>query len=129
MELSDLVSLPIQEFYLLLNQCQVNTEKVRQLEAELTVHKMINLNQQQMIRDIQLTNFFKQLEVTDVIALLQANFFIWNKNKSPRIITCYQYIKGCKKSISMGLVHEIFININHPEEYEDILYILYVLAG
>lgn len=75
-----------------------------------------------------MTNFFKQLEVTYVIALLQANDLIWNKNKSPRIITSYQDIKSCKKSIFMGLVHEIFINTNHLEEYEDILS-QYALAG
>lgn len=59
MKLSDLVSLPIPEFCYLLEQYQVNSEKARQLEAELTVQKMINLNQQQMIGDSQLRVFQK----------------------------------------------------------------------
>lgn len=121
MDLSDLVSLPIQEFCSLLEVCQVKTEKSRLLEAELTVQRMINLNQQLLIGIDQLRDFFKQLEATDIISLPQTHDLIWNKNKFRRIIFCYQDIRSCAKAISMGLVHEILVKSSHPEEYEDIL--------
>lgn len=59
MEIADLVNLPIQEFCKLTEQCKLQNDKARQLEAELTVHKMIGLNQQQMIGNHQLKEFFK----------------------------------------------------------------------
>lgn len=89
------------------------------MEAELTVHRMSNLNHRELIGD-ELTEFFTNLEATDVVALMQANNLIWNKNKG-RIVTGFQDIKGCKRSISIGLVHEISVNRSHPEVYESIL--------
>lgn len=40
-----------------------------------------------------------------------------NRNNHPRLITYFKQIPHYQQQINIGLVHEIFVNIDHPEEY------------
>lgn len=63
---ADMVNVRIQDFVSLLEICKVKTEKSRRLEAELTIQKMVILNQQNLIEDSQLLSVFKSLEATNI---------------------------------------------------------------
>lgn len=66
LDLADLVSIQVQDFIPLLELCQINTEKKRQLKAEITFQQMITLNQRNLLDDSQLLAFFKTLESSDI---------------------------------------------------------------
>lgn len=113
----DMVSVQIQDFCNLLELCRIKNEKQRQLYTELTIQKMITLNQQNLIEDGQLVAFFRNLEVTDITAMFNKSDIILNKFQKPRLITCFNEIPLFQRYIKLGIVHEIYVNTNHLEEF------------
>lgn len=65
LELADLVSVQLQDFVNLLDLCQIKTEK-RQMDAEITLQKMIMLNQRNLLDDSHMLSFFKSLETSNI---------------------------------------------------------------
>lgn len=102
LKLSNLVSLPIQEFCSLLTHCQIATDKAKQLEAELTIQKMITLIQRNLMGDDQLKDFFKQRETTDIISLFQSHDLIWNKHKSLGLLHASKISRSARKQSLPG---------------------------
>jgi hypothetical protein len=121
LETSDLVNLRIQDFLDLTNFFEIKSDKTRELEAEMTVHNMINLYQQNLIDEERFLLFFKRLEDTDISSLFENEEIILNENKRPRLVACFQEVQKYKPHIRKGIVHEVYINTSHPEEFEGCL--------
>lgn len=92
-------------------------EKARQLDAELTIQRMVTLNQQNLIEDSQLVAFFKNLEAIDISFFFEKEELILNKFNRLRLIICFKEIPRFQKQIKLGIVHEIYVNTDRPEEY------------
>lgn len=78
---------------------------------------MVTLNQQNLIEDNQLAAFFKNLEATYITSFFEKEELILNKFNRPRLITCFKKIPRFQRQIKLGIVHEIYVNTDHPEEY------------
>lgn len=68
LDIGDLVSFRIPDFLNLLKLHKIQNERVKKLDAEMTVQHMITLNQQNLLEDNQLVDFFKNLEATDIFS-------------------------------------------------------------
>jgi hypothetical protein len=116
---SDLINLRIQDFLELTKFFEIKNDKTREYEAELTVQTMISLYQQNLVDEDRLLLFFKRLEDIEITTLFENEEVILNESKRPRVVACFQEIQKYKKHIRKGIVHEVYLNTNHPEEFED----------
>lgn len=117
LDIADLVSVQIQDFINLLEICQIKLEKQRQLDAEMTIQRMITLNQRNLLDDSQLVSFFRTLEAIDISQYFQTADIILKRYNRPRLIACFKQIARFQRQIKLGIVHEIYVNIDHLEEY------------
>lgn len=117
LDTADMVNIQIQDFVSLLEICRIKREKSRQLEAVLPIQKMIKLNQQTLIEDNLLVSFFKLMEETDISSFFSRDDLIFNQFNRPRLVAYYREISQFQRQIKVGIVHEIYVNTNHPEEY------------
>lgn len=113
-----MISVHIPNFLELLRIYKVQNEKVKQLEAEMTVQQMITLNQQNLLEDSQLVAFFKNIEVTDILSYFEKDLVLDMKFKRPRILACFREISKYQRHIRWGIVREIYINTSYPEDYQ-----------
>lgn len=88
-----------------------------QLDAEITLQRMIILNQRNLLDDSQLVSFFKTLEATDISQYFQTEDIILNRYNHPKLIAHFKQIPRFQRQIKLGIVHEIYVNTNHPKEY------------
>lgn len=115
---SDMVSIWIPEFLELDKLYHIQTENTKQLDAKVTVQHMITLNQHNLLEDTQLVSFFKNLEDLDISSYFAKEELILNKFKRPRLLTCFKEIPKYQRHLHLGIIHEIYVNTDHPEEYK-----------
>lgn len=73
-----MISIRIPDFLELIKLHNIQNEWVKQLDAEMVVHHMITLNQQNMLEDTQLVAFFRNIEATDISSYFQKEELILN---------------------------------------------------
>lgn len=115
------MSIRIPDFLEIIKLYNIQNEKMKQLEAETTIQHMITLNQQNLLEDSQLVGFFRNLEVTDISSYFEKEELILNKFKRPRLMARFNEIPSYQRQIRHGIVHEICVNTNHPEEYTEFI--------
>lgn len=75
------------------------------------------LNQRNLLDDSHMLSFFKSLETSNIFQYFQTADIIQTRNSHLRLITCFKQIPNFFQQIKVGIVYEIFVNTDHPEEY------------
>ncbi|KAG0453878.1 hypothetical protein HPP92_025182 [Vanilla planifolia] len=78
---------------------------------------MLELYQTNILDEEKLLQFFKQLEETNIINLFLNQEILYLSTESPRIIACYEEIPKYRQHLRRGIVHKVFLNTKHPEDY------------